>query len=67
MTTTLNKTPDSVVEIVDLTNYATECRDVKLYNLKEQIRNTADTLLFLMEYAILPSKIYILQHTCFYL
>lgn len=42
------------MEIVELTNYVTECRDVKMYNLKERIRNTSEALLFLMEYTVLP-------------
>lgn len=54
MTTVIGHTPETVVEIVELTNYAIDCRDVKMYNLKEQIRNTAEPLLFLLEYALLP-------------
>lgn len=61
MSTNLGTTPETVVEIVQLTNYAIECRDIKMYNLKEEIRNTADTLLFLMEYALLPSDHIILN------
>lgn len=57
MSQRVSETPETVVEIVDLTNYMIECRDVTMYNLREQIRNTSESVLFLMEYAHLPSNI----------
>lgn len=55
MSLKVSETPETVVELVDLTNYMIECRDVTTYTLKEDIKTTAEALLFLMEYAHLPS------------
>ncbi|KAF5289736.1 hypothetical protein FQA39_LY03653 [Lamprigera yunnana] len=49
-----SETTESVVEVVELQNYIIECRDVTMFNLKEQIRETAENVIFLMDYAVLP-------------
>lgn len=54
MSQRVSETPETVVEIVELTNYMIDCRDVMMYNLKEQIRNTSEAFLFLMDFAHLP-------------
>lgn len=48
--------PDTVAELVELQNYVVECRDVTMYNLREQIRKTAEYVMFLMNHAHLSSK-----------
>lgn len=42
---------DTVAELVELYNYVMECRDVTMYNLREQIRKTAENVSFLMDHA----------------
>nr|CAD7259656.1 unnamed protein product [Timema shepardi] len=48
--------PETTAELVELTNYLTECRDVTMYNLKEKIRVTAENVLFLMSHAVLTTE-----------
>ncbi|XP_008197222.2 dynein axonemal heavy chain 3 [Tribolium castaneum] len=47
---------DTVAELVALYNYVMECRDVTMYNLREQIRKTAENVNFLMDHAHLTSE-----------
>ncbi|KAJ8964394.1 hypothetical protein NQ317_006775 [Molorchus minor] len=47
----VSSSTDTVAELVALQNYVIECRDVTMYNLKEQIRKTAEYLGFLMDHA----------------
>lgn len=42
---------ETVAELVNLFNYVMECRDVTMYNLREQIRKTVEYVGFLMNYA----------------
>lgn len=51
MSQKVSGTPETVAELVELQNYVIECRDVTMYNLKEQIRKTAENVSFLMEHA----------------
>lgn len=51
MSQKVSDTPETVAELVELQNYVIECRDVTMYNLKEQIRKTAENVSFLMEHA----------------
>ncbi|XP_071052042.1 dynein axonemal heavy chain 3 isoform X2 [Onthophagus taurus] len=55
MSLKMNELPETVQELVALQNYVVESRDVTLYKLKENIRETGENLLFLMDYAILTS------------
>lgn len=48
--------PDTVAELVKLQNYVAECRDVTMYNLREQTRLTAEYVQFLMTHALLSRK-----------
>lgn len=43
-------------EIVELSNFLTECRDVTMYALREQIRAVVERVMFLMRHAHLVSK-----------
>ncbi|KAL1497384.1 hypothetical protein ABEB36_008364 [Hypothenemus hampei] len=56
MSQKVSGTPESVAELVALENYVTECRDVTMYNLREQIRKTAENLSFLMQHAHLTTE-----------
>jgi hypothetical protein len=47
---------DTVAELVALYNYVMECRDVTMYNLREQIRKTAENVSFLMDHTHLTRK-----------
>ncbi|CAG9767321.1 unnamed protein product [Ceutorhynchus assimilis] len=51
MSQKVSGTPETIAELVELQNYVIECRDVTMYNLKEQIRKTAENVSFLMEHA----------------
>lgn len=51
MSQKVSGSPESVADLVALQNYVVECRDVTMYNLKEQIRKTAENVSFLMEHA----------------
>ncbi|XP_023310238.1 dynein heavy chain 3, axonemal [Anoplophora glabripennis] len=51
MSQKVSVSPDTVAELVELQNYVVECRDVTMYNLKEQIRKTAEYVMFLMNHA----------------
>lgn len=50
---------ETVAGLVQLQNYVSECRDVTMYNLREEIRKTAEDVSFLMQHAHLPGQIYI--------
>lgn len=56
MSQKVSVSPDTVAELVELQNYVVECRDVTMYNLREQIRKTAEYVMFLMNHAHLSSK-----------
>ncbi|KAK4874901.1 hypothetical protein RN001_014261 [Aquatica leii] len=54
MSQRVSETTDTVVALVELQNFVAECRDVTMFNLREQIRESAENVLFLMDYAHLP-------------
>lgn len=56
MSQKVSENTETVAELVALQNYVTECRDVTMYNLREQIRKTAENVLFLMDYAHLTES-----------
>ncbi|XP_076256705.1 dynein heavy chain 3, axonemal [Rhynchophorus ferrugineus] len=56
MSQKVSGTPESVADLVELQNYVVECRDVTMYNLKEQIRKTAENVGFLMQHALLSAE-----------
>ncbi|XP_050297987.1 dynein axonemal heavy chain 3 [Anthonomus grandis grandis] len=56
MSQKVSGTPETVAELVELQNYVAECRDVTMYNLKEQIRKTAENVSFLMQHAHLTAE-----------
>ena len=57
MSQKVSGTPESVADLVALQNYVIECRDVTMYNLKDQIRKTAENVNFLMEHAHLTGTL----------
>ncbi|KAH1026251.1 hypothetical protein HUJ05_010798 [Dendroctonus ponderosae] len=56
MSQKVSGTPETVADLVELQNYVIECRDVTMYNLKDQIRKTAENVNFLMQHAHLTSE-----------
>lgn len=56
MSQKVSGSPETVADLVALQNYVVECRDVTMYNLKEQIRKTAENVSFLMEHAHLTGR-----------
>ncbi|KAF5294393.1 hypothetical protein FQR65_LT10758 [Abscondita terminalis] len=51
MSQKVSESTDTVASLVELQNYVNECRDVTMFNIREQIRETAEHVLFLMDYA----------------
>lgn len=56
MSSKASDTPETVADLVALQNYITESRDVTMYNMKEKIRQTAEYVMFLMDFAHLSRK-----------
>jgi hypothetical protein len=48
--------PETTAELVELQNYLNECRDVTMKSLREKIKTTAESVLFLMQHALLSCK-----------
>lgn len=42
--------PDTTEDLVELSNYVTECRDSILLKMKAQLRKIGDYIMFLFEY-----------------
>lgn len=57
MSDRVGEMPKTTAELVELTNYINECRDSTMFNLREQIRTTAENVLFLMQHAVLSGKL----------
>lgn len=57
MSSRSSETPETVADLVALQNYIIDSRDVTMYNMKEKIRQTAEYVLFLMDYAHLSGTI----------
>lgn len=55
MSSRASELPETTAELVELTNYLNESRDITLYELKARIQITAQNVLFLMQHAILQS------------
>ncbi|KAG5895230.1 hypothetical protein JTB14_003447 [Gonioctena quinquepunctata] len=56
MSQKVSGSPDTVADLVALQNYVIECRDVTMYNLREQIKKTGENMTFLMDHAHLPME-----------
>ncbi|XP_030747452.1 dynein heavy chain 3, axonemal isoform X2 [Sitophilus oryzae] len=56
MSQKVSVSPDTIADLVELQNYVIECRDVTMYNLKEEIRKTAENVSFLMDHAHLTPE-----------
>lgn len=61
MSQKVSGTPETVADLVELQNYVVECRDVTMYNLKDQIRKTTENVNFLMQHAHLTCE-YLQKH-----
>jgi dynein heavy chain, axonemal len=48
--------PSETPEVVALQNYLTECREERLYSLRDQIKVVAQRVLFLLNYATLDGN-----------
>lgn len=57
MSSRASELPETTAELVELTNYLTESRDVTMYDLKAKIQITAQNVLFLMQHAVLQGTI----------
>lgn len=42
--------PDTTEDLVELSNYVTQCRDYTLMQMKAQLRTVGDYIMFLFEY-----------------
>jgi len=42
--------PDTTEDLVELSNYVTQCRDSTLMQMKAQLRTVGDYIMFLFEY-----------------
>lgn len=48
--------PDTTEDLVELSNYVTECRDSTLSKIKAQLRTVCDYIMFLFEYTEFDGK-----------
>jgi len=48
--------PDTTEDLVELSNYVTECRDSTLSKMKAQLRTIGDYIMFLFEYTEFNGK-----------
>ena len=53
----INTNAQTVPELMQLISYVNDCRDNKMFNLKEEIRKSGKHLLFLMDSALLSSNV----------
>jgi dynein heavy chain len=58
MSNRASELPETTAELVELQSYLNECRDVTMYDLREEIRTAAENVLFLMDHALLSRKRY---------
>lgn len=42
--------PDTTEDLVELSNYVTQCRDATLMQMKAELRTVGDYIMFLFEY-----------------
>lgn len=57
--------PDTTEDLVELSNYVTECRDSTLSKIKAQLRTVCDYIMFLFEYTEFDGKYYIFNFVLF--
>lgn len=48
--------PDTTEDLVELSNYVSECRDSTLSKMKSQLRTVGDYIMFLFEYTEFDGK-----------
>lgn len=48
--------PEETPEVVALQNYLSECRDEKIYAIKDEIKTVSHRVIFLLTHTILDSK-----------
>lgn len=48
--------PKETAEVVALQNYLTECRDERIFKLKDEIKKAAERVVFLLHHATLDGK-----------
>lgn len=58
--------PDTTEDLVELSNYVTECRDSTLSKIKAQLRTVCDYIMFLFEYTEFDGKYYNKQQLVLY-
>lgn len=60
MSTKSSEMPDTTEDLVELSNYVTECRDFTLSKMKAQMRTVGDYIMFLFQYTEFNSEYNIL-------
>lgn len=48
--------PKETAEVVALQNYLAECRDERIFKLKDEIKKAAQRVVFLLYHAVLDGK-----------
>lgn len=48
--------PKETAEVVALQNYLAECRDERIFKLKDEIKKAAERVVFLLYHAVLDGK-----------
>lgn len=56
MSTKSSEMPDTTEDLVELSNYVSECRDSTLSKMKAQLRTVGDYIMFLFEYTEFDGK-----------
>lgn len=51
----MSELPEKTAELVELTHFMIQSRDVTVFDLNVQILNIAEHLLFIIDHTILPS------------
>lgn len=51
--------PEETAEVVALQNYLAECRDERIFKIKDDIKIVSKRVLFLLQYADLNSKLFV--------
>lgn len=54
--------PKETAEVVALQNYLAECRDERIFKLKDEIKKAAERVVFLLYHAVLDGKSFELQN-----
>ncbi|KAI3380917.1 hypothetical protein SNEBB_002522 [Seison nebaliae] len=62
----VNKIPENTEELVELINYANESMDTTIYKLSQAVTDSADRLMFLLDYAFFSAEDMLLNNNVFH-